>query len=135
MSKGFNMSILLGNLGADPRMAYSKSGLPIVNFDMATSERWRNPAGNYEERTEWHRIVGFGSIAEVCGSKLKKGSQVFVTGRKQTREWKDDKGVKKWTVEIVLRDIVFTGPAPEMPKSQTEIPDNTNQPANDDIPF
>ena len=144
MSKGFNLSILLGNLGKDPRMAYTVDGLPICNFDIATSERFKSK-NEWQERTEWHRIVVFGTFAEVCGSKLRKGSQAFVTGRKQTRDYKVKDGDGKETgevrkvVEVIAQNVTFCGKAPVMPQSQVDIPDRIDGPppgpGDDDIPF
>lgn len=138
MSKGFNLSILIGNLGKDPRLAYTNDGLPICNFDMATSERFKSH-GDMKERTEWHRIVVFGTFGETCAEKLKKGSQVFVTGRKQTRTYKvEGETVERKVVEVIAQDVIFTGRPPAIPKAQEQIPDRSEgAPASDldDIPF
>ena len=138
MSKGANISILLGNLGKDPRIAYNEKGLPICNFDMATSERYKSGTGEWKEDTEWHRIVIFGTFGETCAQKLRKGSQVFVLGRKNTREY-EIKGetVKRKVTEVIAREVVFCGPAPAIPKEQEQIPDNNDAAGydSDDIPF
>jgi single-strand DNA-binding protein len=138
MSKGVNISILLGNLGKDPRIAYNEKGLPICNFDMATTERYRSEIGEWKEDTEWHRIVVFGTFGTTCAQKLVKGSQVLVIGRKNTRGYKiKDETTERKVTEVIAREVVFCGPAPAIPKEQEQIPDNSDARDfdSDDIPF
>jgi single-strand DNA-binding protein len=87
MANGLNKAILIGNLGKDPEIRYTPGGLGIANFNIATSETWNNKEGAKETRTEWHRIVAFGKLAEICGEYLSKGKQVYIEGRIQTRDW------------------------------------------------
>ena len=109
MAAGINKVILVGNLGADPEARYTQSGSPVTNFRIATSERWTGRDGQPQERTEWHRIVTFGKLAEHCRDYLSKGRQVYVEGRIQTREWQDRDGNRRWTTEIVAQTVQFLG--------------------------
>ena len=118
---GVNKVILIGNLGADPEIRYTSSGTAVANFRMATTERWTTPNGEKEERTEWHRIVAWGRQAEIAGEYLSKGNQVYFEGRLQTRSWEDKDGVKHYTTEIVVRDMILLGGKGDMP-SQSQRP-------------
>lgn len=109
MAGGVNKVILIGNLGADPEVRYTPSGQPVANFRIATSETWVDKQGQKQERTEWHRIVAWGKLAELCGEYLSKGRQVFVEGKLQTRQWEDRDGNKRFTTEIQAREITFLG--------------------------
>ncbi len=105
-----NKVFLIGNLGADPEVRYSQGGAAVVNFRIATSESWNDKGtGERQERTEWHRIVVFGRLAELCGEYLRKGRSVHVEGRIQTREWDDQSGQKRFTTEIVAQNVTFLG--------------------------
>jgi single-strand DNA-binding protein len=86
---GVNKVILVGNLGADPQIRYTPQGTAVANFSLATTERFNNKNGERESRTEWHRIVAWGRLAEICNEYLKKGKQVYIEGRIQTRQWDD----------------------------------------------
>ena len=141
---GLNKVILIGNLGRDPELRYTASGQAVANFTLATTESIPKKDGGREDRTEWHRIVAWGKLAEICGEYLSKGRQIYVEGRIQTREWEDRDGNKRWTTEIVARNMQMLGrrseagigdelspPAGEPPASDPlEAPDS-----NDDIPF
>lgn len=103
MSNDVNKAIILGRLGKDPEIRYSSNGAAIANFTVATGESWKNKeTGEKEERTEWHRVTAFGKLAEIIGEYLKKGSQVYIEGRLQTRKWQDQSGADRYTTEIVL---------------------------------
>jgi len=106
---GVNKAILIGNLGADPEARYTQSGAAVTNFRIATSEKWTGKDGQPQERTEWHRIVTFGRLAETCRDYLSKGRQVYVEGRIQTRQWEVRDGNKRWTTEIVAQTVRFLG--------------------------
>ncbi len=110
---GVNKVILIGHLGADPERRFTNSGMAVTNFRMATTENWGKKDGEREERTEWHRIVTFGKLAEICGEYLSKGKQVYIEGRIQTRDWEDRDGNKRWTTEIVASQMVMLGRAGE----------------------
>lgn len=103
-----NKVILLGRLGSDPEIKFTTSGQGVCNFSLATSERWKDKQGQPQERTEWHRVVAWGKLAELCAEYLAKGRQVYIEGSLQTREWEKD-GVKRYTTEIKARDVTFLG--------------------------
>ena len=104
-----NKVILIGNLGADPEVRYAPSGTAVANFSLATTEQWTTKEGGKEEKTEWHRIVAFGRLGEICGEYLHKGKQVYIEGRLQTRSWEDREGVKRYTTEIVANTMQMLG--------------------------
>ncbi len=104
---GVNKVILVGHLGGDPEMKYGSSGNPFTTFTMATSDSWVKD-GQREERTEWHRIIAFGKLAEICAKWLHKGKQIYLEGRIQTRSWEQD-GVKRWTTEIIAGNMQMLG--------------------------
>ncbi|MBL9038711.1 MAG: single-stranded DNA-binding protein [Archangium sp.] len=111
MAGGINKVILIGNLGADPEVRFTPSGSAVANFRIATNESWVDKNQQKQERTEWHRIVVWGKLAELCGEYLKKGRQCYVEGRLQTREWNDKEGKKNYTTEIVANTVQFLGGA------------------------
>ena len=107
---GINKAILIGRLGSDPEVRYTPSGVAVANFSVATSEEWKDKdSGEKKERTEWHRIVAWRRLGEICGEYLSKGKQVYIEGRIQTRSWDDRDGNKKYTTEIVASDVQFLG--------------------------
>jgi single-strand DNA-binding protein len=109
---GVNKVILIGNLGADPEVKYLSNGTTVANFRMATSENRVNKAsGEKTTITEWHRIVAFGRLAEICGEYLSKGKQVYVEGRIRTRSWEGKDGTRKFTTEIVATQMQMLGTA------------------------
>ncbi len=140
---GINKAILIGRLGSDPEVRYTPSGVAVANFNIATSEEWKDKdTGERKERTEWHRIVAWRRLGEICGEYLSKGRQVYVEGRIQTRDWEDRDGNKRYTTEIVATDVQFLGsrdagdetrpqgpPVPDYSGAPTQGPDD------DDIPF
>jgi single-strand DNA-binding protein len=154
MAGSVNKVILIGRLGADPEVRYTPSGMPVANFRIATSENWNDKQGQKQERTEWHRIVVWGKLAELCGQYLSKGRQVYLEGRLQTRQWDDRDGNKKFTTEVVAREVTFLGgrgeagegkrgPAPEGGTADKPTP-TTDEPgfdygpppmSDDDVPF
>ncbi|AKJ41770.1 single-stranded DNA-binding protein [Pragia fontium] len=102
-SKGINKVILVGNLGKDPEVRYLPNGGAVANLTLATSESWRDKqTGEQKERTEWHRVVIFGKLAEIAGEYLRKGSQVYIEGALQTRKWQDQAGQDRYTTEVVV---------------------------------
>ncbi len=104
-----NKAIIIGNLGKDPEMRYMPSGDAICNFSIATTDSWKDKSGEKQEKTEWHRISMFGKLAEIAGEYLKKGSQVYVEGRLQTRKWQDKDGHERYTTEIVADRMQMLG--------------------------
>lgn len=110
MARGVNKAILIGNLGNDPDMRYTASGAAVANISIATAESWRDKeSGEQQERTEWHRVVAFGRLAEIMGEYLRKGSQVYIEGRIQTRKWQDKDGQDRYTTEIVANEMQMLG--------------------------
>lgn len=102
MARGINKVILIGNAGGDPEVRYLPNGNAVANVTIATSDSWKDKqTGQMQERTEWHRVVFFGRIAEVVGEYVKKGSKLYIEGRLQTREWEKD-GIKRYTTEVVV---------------------------------
>ncbi len=104
-----NKVILIGNLGRDPETRYMPDGGAITNISVATTDVWKDKQGEKQEKTEWHRVAFFGKLAEIAGEYLKKGSQVYVEGRLQTRKWQDKEGVDKYTTEIVADRMQMLG--------------------------
>jgi len=144
MAGGLNKAILIGNLGADPEMRHTPSGRPVATFNVATNEQWKTADGEQQSRTEWHRIVAWGRLAEICGQYLQKGSQVYIEGRIQSRSWEDKQSVTRRTTEIVANNLLMLGRAPgssaeEAPVGQSQEQEATVQSSDDldddDIPF
>lgn len=104
-----NKVILIGNLGRDPEVRYLPDGGAITNISVATTDVWKDKSGDKQERTEWHRVAFFGRLAEVAGEYLKKGSQVYIEGRLQTRKWQDKEGKERYTTEIVCNEMKMLG--------------------------
>ena len=139
---GINKVILVGNLGKDPDMRYTAGGDAVANLSIATSESWNdNQTGEKKEKTEWHRVVFFRRIAEVCGEYLKKGSSVYIEGSLRTRDWEDDQGNKRYTTEIIGREMQMLGgrrsednvdQSPQMNSSSTQPEEGLT---DDEIPF
>lgn len=104
-----NKAILIGNLGKDPELRYTASGTAVASFSLATSERFKNRNGEQQERTEWHNIVAWGNLAEICGKYLAKGRQVYIEGRIQSRSYDDRDGNKRYITEIVANEMKMLG--------------------------
>ncbi len=119
-----NKVILIGNLGADPEMRYTPSGRAVVNFRMATTRHWNTQDGERREETEWHRIVAFSKLAEICGQYLKKGAPVYVEGRLQTRSWEDQSGMKRYSTEIVANEMQMLSA-----RQQSELASDVTEPS------
>ena len=110
MARGVNKVILVGNLGNDPDMRYTAGGAAVANISIATAESWKDKnTGEQQERTEWHRVVFFGRLAEIVGEYLRKGSQIYVEGRLQTRKWTNKEGHDQYTTEIVANEMQMLG--------------------------
>lgn len=138
---GVNKVILLGRLGTDPETKQTNNGASVCNFSVATSETWNDKSsGEKKEKTEWHRIVVFGKLADLCGQYLSKGKQAYIEGKLQTRSWENKDGVKMYTTEIVASTVQFMGGSAGTSKPQSqeepsqEHVDDSNF-ASDDIPF
>ena len=135
-----NKVILIGRLGADPELRYMPNGDPVANFNLATNESYKDKDGNTQEKTEWHRIVAFRRLAEICGEYLKKGKLVYIEGRIQSRSWEDKNGMKRYTTEIVANTMQMLDKKGEVDASMIgEPPQDTgskkSESEDDDLPF
>jgi len=138
---GVNKVILIGNLGADPEVKYLSSGTTVANFRIATTENRVSRSGEKTASTEWHRIVAFGRLAEICGEYLNKGKQVYIEGRLRTRSWEDKDGNKRSTTEIVAARMQMLGApgGPAEPALAEKYPETDQEPpppgSDDEVPF
>ena len=136
-----NKALIIGNLGQDPEIKYTQSGSPVANLSVATSERWKDKnTGEQKEQTEWHRVVVFGRLAEIAEQYLKKGSKVFIEGKIQTRDWEDAEGNKKYTTEVVAREMTMLDSRASTDSSASSSDNSAKDTAKDDnfeqdIPF
>jgi len=108
-----NKAILIGNLGADPEIRYTPNGTPVATFSLATTERWKGDDGQVQESTEWHRVVAWNRLGEICGEYLGKGSKVYIEGKLKTRKWKDNSGNDRYTTEVIAREMKMLSPRPQ----------------------
>ncbi len=148
---GINKVIIIGNLGKDPELRHTPQGQAVANFPVATSESWNDKQGQKQERTEWHRVVVWGKLAELCGKYLSKGRKAYVEGRLQTRAWDDKDGQKRYTTEIIANTVQFLDSAGASADRVQTSTNDTNSPfgappefgdeggnahtSTDDIPF
>jgi len=130
---GLNKVQIIGHLGRDPETRYTNSGTGVCNFRVAVSKKWRDKAGEQQERTEWFPVVVWGKLAEVCQAHLSKGRQVYVEGRLQTRKWQDKDGADRYTTEVVADVVTFLGGVGGRQQSAPE-PEQGSF-SDDDIPF
>ncbi len=146
MARGINKAILIGHLGQDPEVKYTPSGQAVCNISVATTESWNDKnSGEKVERTEWHRVVFFRRLAEIAGEYLRKGSQVYIEGRLQTRKWQDQSGGDRYTTEIVANEMQMLGSkgsgagmmqeAPSRPEPEQAAASSSSDDFDDDIPF
>ena len=142
MSNGLNKVLIIGRLGKDPEINYTKAGSTVANLSIATSEKWKDKTtGEQKEQTEWHRAVLFGRLAEIAEQYLKKGSQVFVEGKLQTRDWDDPTdGKKRYTTEVIVREMsMLSGSSGEVSTNSntanSPAPKQDNDKFEEDIPF
>jgi len=137
---GVNKAIIVGRLGRDPEIRYTPSGAAVANFSVATSEEWKDKeTGEKQERTEWHRVVAWRRLGEICGEYLRKGSQVYIEGRLQTRDWEDRDGNKRYTTEIVAQSMQMLDRANKEGRAESRgesypVEEPVSIP-DDDIPF
>jgi single-strand DNA-binding protein len=149
MARGINKVILVGNLGNDPDIRYTAGGAAVANISVATTDSWKDKeTGEQQDRTEWHRVVFFARLAEVVGEYLRKGSQVYIEGRLQTRKWQDKSGNDRYSTEIVANEMQMLGGRggggqsnEQAPPPMSENPADSRPTAagndfvDDDIPF
>jgi single-strand DNA-binding protein len=136
-----NKALLIGRLGADPEVRYTPDGTMVVNFRLATDLQWKDKNGEKLQRTEWHRIVAYGKLAEICSNYLSKGKLIFIEGRIQTRSWEDKDGVKRSTTEIVASNMQMLDSKGQTRSQDTAVDDQAPTSAGsesapvDDVPF
>ena len=140
MSNGLNKVLILGNLGADPDIKYTQAGSPVATLSVATSESWKDKTTNEKvEKVEWHRVVVFGRLAEIAEQYLKKGSKIFVEGKLQTRDWEDSEGKKRYTTEVIAREMTMLDSKGDSNASSPQPSNSDSKQDNDkfeeDIPF
>jgi single-strand DNA-binding protein len=109
MMRGLNKVMIIGTLERDPEMRYTPSGKPVTSFSVATTRSWVSADGERREETEWFNVVAWGNLAEICKNHLRKGQQVYVEGRLQTRHWEDEKGKKHYRIELVANEMIILG--------------------------
>lgn len=140
MSRSLNKVQLIGNLGKDPELKYTPSGVAVATFSIATSESWKDQEGNQQEKTEWHNIVAWRKLAEICGEYLKKGKKVYIEGKLQTRNYEKD-GIKRYVTEIVADQLIMldggggTGKGASVSSVSEAAPMVSEAPKDDDLPF
>ena len=136
-----NKALLIGRLGADPEVRYTPDGTMVANFRLATDLQWKDKNGERIQRTEWHRIVAYGKLAEICSNYLSKGKLIFIEGRIQTRSWEDKDGVKRSTTEIVASNMQMLDSKGQTRSQDAAVDDQTVASAvpesapDDDVPF
>jgi single-strand DNA-binding protein len=132
-----NKVILLGNLGKDPELKYTASGAPVCRFSLATNETFKNKAGETEKRTEWHSIVAWGKLAEICGQYLSKGKQVYIEGSIRSSKWEDRDGNERKSYDIVARymQMLSSGANGNGVKPEGSKPTQPSQPSEEENPF
>ncbi|MDP1677594.1 MAG: single-stranded DNA-binding protein [Bacteroidota bacterium] len=139
MSRSLNKVQLIGNLGKDPELKYTPSGVAVATFSIATSESWKDQEGNQQEKTEWHNIVAWRKLAEICGEYLKKGKKVYLEGKLQTRNYEKD-GIKRYVTEIVADQLIMLdggggGKGTSGGSASESAPVVSEAPKDDDLPF
>ena len=141
MSSSVNKVILVGRLGKDPELKYTQGGTPVVRFSLATDETWKDQSGEKQQRTEWHNVVAWRKLAEICGQYLNKGKLVYIEGKVQTRNWEDKDGNKRSTTEIVADNMVMLSGKADDSRTERSAPaaasDSGSEPhiTDEDIPF
>ena len=134
MGRGVNKVILIGHLGADPEVRYTANGTAVAKFNLATSESYTDKDGNRQDKTEWHRIVAWRKLAEICGQYLTKGRLIYVEGSLQTSSWEKD-GVKRYTTEIIARDMQILDSGKNREQLDEPFPPEPGETNETDFPF
>ncbi len=135
MASSLNKVMIIGNLGRDPEMRYTPSGVPTTSFSVATSRRWNTPEGEQREETEWFNVVTWRKLAEMCSQYLQKGRKVYVEGRLRTRAWDGQDGQKHYRTELIALEVQFLDSRPGAPKGDEESPAEEGDLGADEIPF
>ena len=125
--------MLIGNLGATPEQRKASNGSAVSNFSLATSSRWKDADGQMQEETEWHRVVAFGRLAEICGQYLTKGSKVYIEGRLQTNKWTDKDGNTRYTTQVVAKEMKMLD-SRSVNNNETGIVSDTSSSNNNNLP-
>jgi len=127
--------MVIGNLGSDPEVRYTQAGTPVATFSVATTERWKDAEGVQQEHTDWHRIVAWKGLAEICGDHLKRGSKVYIEGKMQTRKWEDGNGVTRYTTEIIAKSMEMLGGNHADKQAPVPAPGDNPPLPNTEVPF
>lgn len=127
MARGLNKVMVIGNVGRDPEMRYIPSGKPVTSFSVATSRSWTNSDGERREETEWFNVVAWGNLAEICKQRLRRGHQVYVEGRLQTRSWEDPEGRKRFRTELVANEMIMLENRPGAPEAVESTDEGRNE--------
>jgi single-strand DNA-binding protein len=138
MAKDLNKVLLIGRLGESPEMKYTQSGIPFTKFSLATSAQWKDNEGNNQERTEWHNIVAWRKLAEICAEYLKKGSKIYCEGSLNTSSWEDENKKKHYKTDVVISDMIMLdskGFGNAAPGTETKSADIPEVKEDDDLPF
>jgi single-strand DNA-binding protein len=144
MAKDLNKVLLIGRLGQDPELKYTQSGIAVAKFSMATSQQWKDQDGNTQDKTEWHNVVAWRRLAEICAEYLKKGSKVYIEGSLSTSSWEDENKKKHYRTEVVLNDMIMLdskgagGSGADTSGSSSSVPESTSgasSSSEDDLPF
>ena len=144
MAKDLNKVLLIGRLGQDPELKYTQSGIAVAKFSMATSQQWKDQDGNTQDKTEWHNVVAWRRLAEICAEYLKKGSKVYLEGSLSTSSWEDENKKKHYRTEIVLNDMIMLdskgagGSGADNSSSSSSVPESSTSSSSsseDDLPF
>lgn len=136
-----NKAILVGRLGNDPEVRYTQDGTPVASFSLATDEQWKDKNGKKVQKTEWHKIIAWRKLGEVCGEYLTKGKLIYIEGKIQTRQWENKDGIKQYTTEIIAQSMkMLSGPGDGQSKQSGQskpepAPSAEGALENDDIPF
>lgn len=136
--RGLNKVMIIGYLGRDPEMRYTPAGRPVTSFSVATTRGWTNSNGERREETEWFNVVAWGNLAEICKQRLRKGQQVYIEGRLQTRGWEDPDGKKHFRTELVAQEMIILGGRPQNLEEQPEIEvevQTGEEPIGEEFPF
>jgi single-strand DNA-binding protein len=143
MAKDLNKVMLIGRLGQDPELKYTQSGIAVTKFSMATSQQWKDQDGNTQDKTEWHNVVAWRRLAEICAEYLKKGSKVYIEGALSTSSWEDENKKKHYRTEVVLNDMIMldskgsggSGSSDSSGSSQVSETSEGKSSSDDDLPF
>lgn len=133
--RGVNKVILLGNVGQDPEVRHTQAGDALVNLSLATTDHWKDKQGQKQERTEWHRVVFFGRIAEIVAEYVSKGSPLYIEGKIKTRKWQDQSGQDRYTTEVHAQQMQLLGSGQAKPTAPAAAPAQDQFDFDDDIPF